>query len=87
MYQSAVDALGYRSIVGVGQTIYINDVEPVSRGKLKFDNADENDFVTAVKFGPEGKIRETIHSLMAPWMMPGCMPDSSSCIYFPCLTA
>lgn len=65
VYQSAVDALGYRSIVGVGQTIYINDVEPVSRGKLKFDNADENDFITAVKFGPEEKIRETIHSLMA----------------------
>ena len=64
VYQSAVDALGYRSIVGVGQTIYINDVEPVSRGKLKFDNADENDFITAVKFGPEEKIRETIHSLM-----------------------
>ena len=41
VYQSAVDALGYRSIVGVGQTIYINDVEPGGRGKLKFDNADE----------------------------------------------
>lgn len=62
-YQSAVDALGYKAIVGTGHVIYINDVEPVSRGKLKFDNADENDFITAVKFGPEEKIRETIKKL------------------------
>lgn len=62
-YQSAVDALGYKTIVGTGQTIYINDVEPVGRGKLKFDNSDENDFITAVKFGPEEKIRETVRKL------------------------
>ena len=62
IYQSSVDALGYKTIVGTGHTIYINDVEPVSRGKLKFDN--ENDFVTAVKFGPEEKIRETVKKLM-----------------------
>ena len=65
-----------------GQTIYINDVEPVSRGKLKFDNADENDFITAVKFGPEEKIRETIHSLMARMDDAGYMSDSSSCTCF-----
>lgn len=65
IYQSSVDALGYKTIVGTGQTIYINDVEPVSRGKLKFDNTDENDFVTAVKFGPQEKITETIQKLMA----------------------
>ncbi len=64
VYQSSADALGYKTIVGIGQTIYINDVEPVSRGKLKFDNADENDYVTAVKFGPEEKIRETVKTLM-----------------------
>ena len=64
IYQSSVDALGYKTIVGTGHTIYINDVEPVSRGKLKFDNTDENDFVTAVKFGPEEKIRETVKKLM-----------------------
>ena len=29
---SAVDALGYKAIVGAGGTIYINDMEPVSRG-------------------------------------------------------
>ena len=40
-YQSAADALGYKAIVGSGKTIYINDVEPVSRGKLEFDSRDE----------------------------------------------
>ncbi len=64
VYQSSVDALGYKTIVGVGQTIYINDVEPVSRGQLNFDNADENDYMTSVKFGPEEKIRDTVKKLM-----------------------
>ena len=31
-YKAAVDALGYKAIVGSGSTIYINDVEPVSSG-------------------------------------------------------
>lgn len=31
-YKDAVNALGYKAIVGAGNTIYINDVEPVSRG-------------------------------------------------------
>lgn len=65
MYQSAVDALGYKAIVGAGHTIYINDVEPVSRGSLKFDNTDENEFIAAVKFGPEEKIRDTVKKLTA----------------------
>ena len=30
IYKAAVDALGYKAIVGAGSTIYINDVEPVS---------------------------------------------------------
>lgn len=36
-YQSAVDALGYKAIIGAGGTIYINDMEPVSRGKLQLE--------------------------------------------------
>lgn len=57
-YQAAIDALGYRAIVGAGSPIYINDVEPVSRGKLQLDSRDETALITAVKFGPPEKIRE-----------------------------
>mgnify|MGYP000488358041 CR=1 FL=1 len=31
-YKEAVNSLGYKAIVGSGSTIYINDMEPVSRG-------------------------------------------------------
>ncbi len=62
-FQSALDALGYRAIVGVGSTIYINDVEPVSRGKLQFDSKDEAELVGAVKFGPQEKIEEAVHKI------------------------
>ena len=55
-YQSAVEALGYKAVVGIGITIYINDMEPVGSGKLEFDNSDESDFISAVKFGPDEKI-------------------------------
>lgn len=50
-YQTAVDALGYRAIVGSGRTIYINDVEPVNRGKLQFDAKEEGELTAAIKFG------------------------------------
>ena len=55
-YQSAVEALGYKAVVG-GSTIYINDMEPVGGGKLKFDNNDESEYIAAVKFGPDEKIK------------------------------
>lgn len=55
-YQSAVDALGYKAVVGGGSTIYINDMEPISSGILKFDSSDESDYIAAAKFGPDEKI-------------------------------
>ena len=57
-FRSALDALGYRAIVGSGSTIYINDVEPVNTGKLQFTAEDESALIQAVKFGPEEKIRD-----------------------------
>lgn len=62
-WQDAVNALGYKAIVGSGGTIYINDMEPVSRGKLQFDGKDEAELMAAVKFGPEDKIEETVRRL------------------------
>lgn len=63
-YQSAADALGYKAIVGSGKTIYINDVEPVSRGKLEFDNRDEANLAAAVKFGNPETISQVVREIV-----------------------
>ena len=62
-YQTAVDALGYRAIVGCGRTIYINDVEPVNRGKLQFGAGEEAELTAAIKFGTKDQIGETLQEL------------------------
>ncbi len=62
-FQSAVDALGYKAIVGGGNTIYISDVEPVTSDKLIFDSKAESELVTAIKFGPEEKIKEAVQAV------------------------
>lgn len=62
-YQTAVDALGYRAIVGSGRTIYINDVEPVNRGKLQFDAKEEGELTAAIKFGSGEQIAGTLKEL------------------------
>ncbi len=64
-YQSAVDALGYREIVGTGKTIYINDMEPVSRGKLQLETRDEADLIAVVKFGTREKIEAAAKNFAA----------------------
>lgn len=63
-FQSALDALGYRSVVGTGSTIYINDVEPGIGGKLQFGSEEESALIQAIKFGPEEKIRETVRGIV-----------------------
>ena len=64
-YQSAVDALGYREIVGTGKTIYINDMEPGSRGKLQLETRDEADLIAVVKFGTREKIEAAAKNFAA----------------------
>ena len=64
-YRSALDALGYKAIVGTGKTIYINDVEPVNRGKLRLEPKDEAELAAAVKFGAPETSRVAVHSLVA----------------------
>ena len=64
-YQSALDALGYKAIIGTGGTIYINDMEPVSRGKLQLDEKDEAELTAAVKFGKPETIEAVVQELMA----------------------
>ena len=64
-YQSAVDALGYRAIVGSGKAIYINDVEPVDRGKLLLDAKGEEELVASIKFGTSEVIGQVFQNLAA----------------------
>ena len=64
-YQSAIDALGYKAIVGIGKPIYINDMEPVGRGKLLLDSKDEADLMAAVKFGGRETIKQVVLTLIA----------------------
>ena len=64
-YQEAVNALGYKEIVGTGSTIYINDVEPMHRGKLEFDSKAESELVAAIKFGTKEKIDTVVLQMMA----------------------
>ena len=69
-YRAAVDALGYGAIVGKGKTIYINDVEPVSRGKLQFSAKEEEELIMAIKFGSGDMIENVFRRLSA------CMDDA-----------
>ena len=62
-YQTALDALGYKAIVGMGGTIYINDVEPVGRGRLQLEAKEESDLAAAVKFGPRENIESVIRGI------------------------
>ncbi len=63
-YQSSIDALGYKAIAGRGNTIYINDMEPVGNGKLEFDSMTEADLISAIKFGPAEKIQAAVYRIM-----------------------
>lgn len=65
-YTLAVDALGYRSIVEQNQVIYIEDVEPMQRGKLQLESKDESDLIAAIKFGSIEQIKEVAGRIAAP---------------------
>lgn len=62
-YQLAVDALGYKAIVGIGGTIFIGDMEPVSRGKLQLNQKDEGELENRIKFGTPETISEEVQIL------------------------
>ncbi len=64
-YQSAVDALGYKAIAGTGETIFIGDMEPVSRGKLQLNQKDETELENKIKFGTPKEIEEEVKTLAA----------------------
>lgn len=63
-FQSALNALGYKAIIGSGSTIYINDVEPLHYGKLLFDSKDESELTAVIKFGPREKIKDVVQDIL-----------------------
>lgn len=50
-YREAHEALGYRTIAGAGDVIYIADVEPGNSATLHLDSKAEADLVSVIKFG------------------------------------
>ena len=62
-YKTAIDAVGYKKIVGTENVVYIHDVEPVSTGVLRFEEKEEEELVSAIKFGGEERIAEVVTGL------------------------
>ena len=60
-----MDALGYKAIIGAGGTIYINDREPVNRGKLQLEEKDEEELESQIKFGTPKTIAAAVQALAA----------------------
>lgn len=64
-FQSALNALGYKAIIGTGSTIYINDVEPLHYGKLLFEGKEESELIAAIKFGPREQIEAVVRNIVS----------------------
>lgn len=64
-YKTAIDAVGYKKIIGAEDVVYIHDMEPVSTGVLRLDEKEEEDLISAIKFGGEDKIVEAVGQLAA----------------------
>lgn len=64
-YREAQNALDYSAVMGEGKAVYISDVEPDTSVKLRFDDRDEREILSAVKVDSEDGIREKISALFA----------------------
>lgn len=60
----ARESLEYRSMVGRGQVIYVEDLEVQHGAALLFDENDERAITAAIKLGRETEVRETVAALM-----------------------
>lgn len=63
-YREAKDALGYRTIMGSGIAIFINDVEHGHKEQLQFAEQDEAELLAAIKFGGREEIVRTVDKLV-----------------------
>lgn len=63
-YQEAVSAMEYRTILGSGQVLYINDVEPSSKEDVFVTEHDFQNLVHAVKLGDQNETNAAITEFM-----------------------
>lgn len=63
-YKLALDALGYKQIMGIGEPIYIEDVEPIVSDILYFDDKETEEFSLAIKFGDEDRIKNINNNII-----------------------
>lgn len=63
-YDEAKDALGYRTTIGNGITIYVDDVEVIRSEKLQFNESDESELIQSIKFGNREEISYVVDKLM-----------------------
>lgn len=62
-YKTAKDALHYKSILGSGNAIYIEDVESDTSDYLDFTESDERQLINAIKLKSDKEIKEVIDEL------------------------
>ncbi|WP_238903866.1 response regulator [Clostridium sp. YIM B02506] len=62
-YRTALNALEYKLILGLGKAIYIDDVEPDNSIELQFHEQEENLMLNAIKISTKEEIKEVINGL------------------------
>lgn len=63
-YEEAVNAMEYRSILGSGQVLYINDIEPCSEENILVTEHEFQNLVHAVKLGNRDETNVAIAQIM-----------------------
>ena len=63
-YEEAVNAMEYRSILGSGQVLYINDIEPCSEENILVTEHEFQNLVHAVKLGNRDETTAAIAQIM-----------------------
>ncbi len=62
--RQARSALDYRVLMGIGRTLYIQDVEPNHATPLSFDSHREQTLTSAIKLGTEEEVRQQVAQLV-----------------------
>ena len=63
-FEESMDAMEYRTILGGGQVLYINDIEPCAKENVAVTEYDFRQLVHAVKVGRREEISEAIKTFM-----------------------
>ena len=62
-YRTAQSALAYRPIVGIGKSIFIDDVEPDNSIQLQFEDQEEIKFLNSIKLSSEEEIEIEVENI------------------------